>query len=984
MIHRFLFLLLAASLLLPARQDLAAAPGDVLWSVDLGSRIQSSPTVGPDGTIYVGTDEGKLLAVEPKGTIKWSFRTAGPVPGSAILTEDSHIVFGSTDKILYGLRPDGKMRWLATPGSGVVSTPAPGNDGNIFVTTVFNKLTCFNEGGRREWEFEADGNLVSSPALGKEGVVYFGSQNKTLYAVNADGSGRWTFKAGDKINSSPALDAQGRIYFGCLDSRLYSVTPEGDKYWEYLSGGPVRSSPVVGEDGTLFVGSDDGKLHAITPDGYKKWTFPTGAWIRSSPVVGKDGETYISSYDKSVYCIDANGKKKWSVGTGAEISSSPALASGTLYIGSWDNKLYAIETGSELAKSSWPMFRGNAAHTGNKDLKRLAPVLKVTNLDEGQPLIEPATFRVLTTIDNLPEPPERVELYLGAIKVGDYTEAPYLYVQQKGPYGTYMFSAMAYLKNGARLLSDPTYVEVIPEPDVAMVRPMKPKPFVTTTESPVIPEKKNPYDDITPPQLLVTSHEFGGRYTVTDATIEIKGTAKDDFQMGWLEYLVGTGKPTTVEVPKDWTFEIELKQGINVLKMQAADRAGNRTEIQSITFELVTTARPEITMEGEGAFSPDYGKQSLEIGKTYPITAFPKPGYEFVEWSGERHTDLETIRFTMKADLKLHAVFKKLPPIDWEGSFAGLAQNPEQPGLTPAFVGVDVDGKGRYTAQLKNAHGTSTIKGQFQRRIPQELEFEHPEGVPNLLVMEYDPENSRNVISGAWRSKEGTLEIMAERISSKTTREQLAGNYTFTLADRAQSGAPGYGSFSISSKGDLKSTLHLGDGSKITTADILTSQNGLWTIHATTEEGVLFGWARFKSDEISDCFGTLQFHPHSMTQAPKNYSLLGSKFNRPSRSQPLFTTNQHLLAVHGEDLPNPIALPVELDSRNRLSIPNVGRDWRVKIDSNSGLFEGEFPHPLSGEQIEFNGALLQKAATGTGTFKVGEKTGTVVIASPLQ
>ena len=60
------------------------------------------------------------------------------------------------------------------------------------------------------------------------------------------------------------------------------------------------------------------------------------------------------------------GVKLWEFKTGAGVASSPAIGSdGTVYVGSKDNKLYAIKTDSKgLAKSPWPMRGQNARHTG--------------------------------------------------------------------------------------------------------------------------------------------------------------------------------------------------------------------------------------------------------------------------------------------------------------------------------------------------------------------------------------------------------------------------------------------------------------------------------------------------------------------------------------------------------------------------------------------------------------------------------------------
>ena len=97
------------------------------------------------------------------------------------------------------------------------------------------------------------------------------------------------------------------------------------------------------------------------------WEFETGDKVYSSPAIGSDGTVYVGSYDKKLYAINGKrGVKLWEFETGGDVRSSPAIGSdGTVYVGSNDKKLYALKTESlGLANSPWPMFGQNARHTG--------------------------------------------------------------------------------------------------------------------------------------------------------------------------------------------------------------------------------------------------------------------------------------------------------------------------------------------------------------------------------------------------------------------------------------------------------------------------------------------------------------------------------------------------------------------------------------------------------------------------------------------
>ena len=105
------------------------------------------------------------------------------------------------------------------------------------------------------------------------------------------------------------------------------------------------------------------------------WEFETGDSVYSSPAISSDGTVYVGSLDKKLYAINGkSGAKLWDFETGEHelgVSSSPAIGSdGTVYIGSWDKKVYAFKTASKgLAKSPWPMRGQNAQHTGHAPAK---------------------------------------------------------------------------------------------------------------------------------------------------------------------------------------------------------------------------------------------------------------------------------------------------------------------------------------------------------------------------------------------------------------------------------------------------------------------------------------------------------------------------------------------------------------------------------------------------------------------------------------
>ena len=274
---------------------------------------------------------------------------------------------------------------IISDGSDFFSSPALGSDGTIYVGSRDRNIYAINPDGSKKWKFKTGNGVYSSPAIGSDGIIYVGTYN--LYAINPDGSKKWEFKTGSDFFSSPALGSDGTIYVGSINGKIYAINPDGSNKWEFKTGDRVLSSPALGSDGTIYVGSYDDHLYAINLDGSKKWEFRTNGWIFSSPTLGSDGTIYVGSWDNQLYAINPDGSNKWEFRTGSKILSSPALGGdGTIYVGSSDGNIYVIQTSTTgVLKSSWPMFRQNAQHTGRLDTK--PPTIQINQAKQNPNLI---------------------------------------------------------------------------------------------------------------------------------------------------------------------------------------------------------------------------------------------------------------------------------------------------------------------------------------------------------------------------------------------------------------------------------------------------------------------------------------------------------------------------------------------------------------------------------------------------------------------
>lgn len=340
-------------------------PGGILphaqikWSFHTVNAIYASPVVGSDGTIYVGSSDGKLYAIDHSGSLKWSYPTNQYLMASPAIGKNGVVYFGGDDRKFHALDCEtGNERWSAQMSNDITTSPAIGQDGTVYFCAA-RQLWAYTPDGDFKWRYFI-GNGPTSPAIDNGGIIYVAGQEGNLFAIKPDGfpnSPDWDqpyYFDGGLIHASPAIGNDGTIYV-CVESTygyLYAMWPVKAVKWRVPDPGrDVRySTPVLARDGhydVIYVTNilTPHTFNAFRSDGREIWSNPLALYRYAIPAIGQDGTIYVGRDDGMFYAYRPDYSMIWSVDLGSGEYTSPAIGNdGIIYVGSTDNNLYAIES----------------------------------------------------------------------------------------------------------------------------------------------------------------------------------------------------------------------------------------------------------------------------------------------------------------------------------------------------------------------------------------------------------------------------------------------------------------------------------------------------------------------------------------------------------------------------------------------------------------------------------------------------------------
>jgi eukaryotic-like serine/threonine-protein kinase len=318
----------------------------VRWKFHTNGYVFSSPAVS-DGVLYAGSTDGNLYAIDVKsGAEKWKF------PAGVRITSSPAVAGG----LVY---------FESYSGSFIALNAASGQLQWKFQTGGERRFTAKHlHGGLPEAEEDPDpfDFYLSSPTVWN-GHVYFGSGDGNIYALDAaSGALKWKHATLDVVHASPAV-ANGTLYIGSWDSYFYALDAiTGAEKWRFKTGDDPETHNQVGiqssasvVDGVVYFGCRDSNLYALDAEtGQQKWAFNNkGSWVIGSPAVHA-GKVYFATSDTGLfYALDAkSGTPVFSLEFNHwPLFSSPAVAGDTLYIGSHEGKVTAIDLTAQ--KTAW-------------------------------------------------------------------------------------------------------------------------------------------------------------------------------------------------------------------------------------------------------------------------------------------------------------------------------------------------------------------------------------------------------------------------------------------------------------------------------------------------------------------------------------------------------------------------------------------------------------------------------------------------------
>jgi outer membrane protein assembly factor BamB len=230
------------------------------------------------------------------------------------------------------------------------------------------------------------GQVAWSGATIKDETLFVGSLGKMIAIETMDGDIMWDKTLETEGSSggfgcampASAIPIYGNtavagelVYVAGYYGQVYAYTVDtGALRWVYPRSGNLGANIIGGtvvDQDVVYLCTAKGVVYALNDvTGDHVWDYNIGEDVWATPAI--EGDTlYIGTFDKNLYAIDINtGKEKWQqpFETGGPIISTPVVYDGIVYVASFDRHIYALDGGTGELLWQYPGENGDEESPG--------------------------------------------------------------------------------------------------------------------------------------------------------------------------------------------------------------------------------------------------------------------------------------------------------------------------------------------------------------------------------------------------------------------------------------------------------------------------------------------------------------------------------------------------------------------------------------------------------------------------------------------
>ncbi len=300
--------------------------------------------------VYAASTDNNVYAVNIATRRQaWTFQ-AGSVTAAPEVVGDV-VCLSTSAGHFYALRvADGKRAWdVDTSVPATYKRTWAVDGGNVILGTETASPQAYDAAtGTKGVRFSTQEPYVMALSAAG-GILYAIDAFGMLYAFHtATGSEVWhkQLLSSDDLPGTGLTIDSGSVYVGTMSGALYKIDArDGQVLWTYHPGSGMESNVVVA-DGVVYLRDNNGTVHAISAANKKQlWAkTATATGIYGQAVAG--GRVYYTTA-LALQALDAkSGDPVWAftAPNNAELLATPVVAGGLVFIGSYDDGLYAIQT----------------------------------------------------------------------------------------------------------------------------------------------------------------------------------------------------------------------------------------------------------------------------------------------------------------------------------------------------------------------------------------------------------------------------------------------------------------------------------------------------------------------------------------------------------------------------------------------------------------------------------------------------------------